>query len=61
MNFEVKKDGKVFLDGFEIKGYKSYSVDFDSIEGPEVILRFSVDDVNIEHLHNSFTQTEQQI
>lgn len=59
LKFEVKKDGKVFLNGTEIK-CNSYSVNFNSIDGPEVVIRFFAEDVNIEHLHSAFTQMEQQ-
>lgn len=59
MKFEVKEDGKVLLNGVEIE-YNSYSVNFNSIDGPEVVIRCFVDDVNIDHLHSAFTQTEQQ-
>lgn len=59
MNFEVKKDGKALVNGVEIE-YNSYSVNFNSIDGPEVVIRFFADDVNIEHLHSVFTRTESQ-
>lgn len=61
MKFEVKKDGTVFLNGAEVSGYKSYSVDFNSIDGPEVVIRFAVDEVNIDHLQSCFTEMELQI
>ena len=59
LNFEVKKDGKALVNGVEIK-YNSYSVNFNSIDGPEVVIRFFADDVNIEHLQSIFTRTESQ-
>jgi hypothetical protein len=43
------------VNGVEIE-YNSYSVNFNSIDGPEVVIRFFADDVNIEHLHSVFTQ-----
>ena len=59
MKFEVKKDGRALVNGVEIE-YNSYSVNFNSIDGPEVVIRFFADDVNIDHLQSVFTRTESQ-
>ena len=59
VTFEVKKDGKALVNGVEIE-YNSYSANFNSIDGPEVVIRFFADDVNIEHLQSVFTRMESQ-
>lgn len=53
VNFEVKKDGKALVNGVEIE-YNSYSVNFNSIDGPEVVIRFFADETKVQRSSSSF-------